>query len=96
MSQKFPGNPIMYKKASVVISVYIVLSIYLTFSAIKYFLHGEVWMFDWKTVVFALVFALLFAHRAYIWMMRLDAQYGTGSGWSLTSTKVKLPELKVH
>ena len=64
--------------------------------AIKYFLHGETWVFGWKPIAIAVVFALLFSRMAFRWIMRLDAQYGSGSSWTLESVQVKLPELRHH
>ena len=38
------------------------------------------------------VFTALCAYLSYRWMMRLDARYGTGRGWTLESRRLKLPE----
>ena len=45
-----------------------------------------------EPVLTAVVFTSIFARAAYRWMMRLDAQYGSGKGWTLESQMVKLPE----
>jgi|GEM_PF-1242949 hypothetical protein len=88
----FSGTPERYLRISIVLSVAIHAWLYGGFSAIKYFVHGETWMFGWKPVLIALASMVLFARFAYRWIMRLDAQYGSGSGWRLVRCTVKLPE----
>lgn len=94
MNMEFPGNPGLYKKIAVGLTLYINGTLFIVFSAIKYFLHGDTWMFGWKPILLTILFAAWFARVAYRWMMRLDAQYGRGSGWTLERTVVKLPEMK--
>ena len=67
---------------------------FLAFALIKYWLHGDTWVFGWKPVLVTVLFAAWFGRTMYRWMMRLDAQYGRGSGWVLESVRVKLPELR--
>ena len=90
------GNPKLYRKLAIGMAAYISISTYLVFSGIKYFLHGETWVFGWKPIAIAVVFALFFSRMAFRWIMRLDAQYGSGSSWTLESVQVKLPELRHH
>jgi hypothetical protein len=96
MDIEFPGNPALYKKIAVAMTLYINGTLFLVFSGIKYFLHGDTWMFGWKPVLLTVLFAAWFARTAYRWMMRLDAQYGRGSGWTLERAVVKLPEMKTR
>ena len=93
---EYMGNPKLYRKLAIGMAAYISISTYLVFSSIKYFLHGETWVFGWKPIAIAVVFALFFSRMAFRWIMRLDAQYGSGSSWTLESVQVKLPELRHH
>ncbi len=91
----FSGTPQRYLRIAIGMSVGIHAWLYGAFATIKYFVHGETWMFAWKPVAITLASMLLFARFAYRWIMRLDAQYGSGSGWRMVRRTVKLPEL-VH
>ncbi|TXS89494.1 hypothetical protein FV139_19585 [Parahaliea maris] len=92
MRAKFSGNPARYRLASTVISAYSVLSVYAAFALIKWGLQDETWVFGWKPLLIVAVLIPLYARFCYRWMMRTDAQYGSGSSWQLVATKVKLPE----
>ena len=88
----FSGNPRVYLKLAILGSLGIVLYLYCGLAAILYFGHGKTWMFGWKPILISLVFTVWFARLYYRWVMRLDAQYGTGKGWVLPAETVKLPE----
>lgn len=92
--KKFSGNPRAYRKASLLISLYIGLSVYTAFSLIKFFLHDETWVFGWKPILITILFIIFFYRFSFRWTMRLDAQYGSGSSWNLVTTTVKLPEFR--
>lgn len=96
MTTHFSGHPALYRRASVLLSLYITLFTYAGFAGIKYLIHGETWVFGWKPLLIGVAFAVFFTRFAYRWMMRLDAQYGTGRSWRLVPAEVKLPELKQH
>lgn len=96
MTKPFGGNPRLYRKASVLLSLYITVSTYAGFAGVKYLVHGETWVFGWKPVAVAVVFAVFFSRFAFRWIMRLDAQYGSGRSWRLLPAEVKLPELRQH
>lgn len=93
VSPPFSGTPKRYLRISVFLAIAIHLWLYCGFSSIKYFLYGETWMFGIKPVLLTLTSTLLFARFCYLWIMRLDAQYGSGSSWRLVRCTVKLPEL---
>lgn len=90
--QPFGGSPQRYRRISILLSVGIHVWLYGGFSAIKYFVHGETWVFGAKPILISLGSMLLFGRIAYRWMMRLDAQYGSGTSWRLDRRIVKLPE----
>lgn len=92
MPVKFSGNPARYRIASAVISAYSIFSVYAAFALIKWGLQGETWVFGWKPLLAIAVLIPLYARFCYRWMMRTDAQYGSGSSWQLVPTTVKLPE----
>lgn len=90
----FSGNPQVYKKASRILALYVGLSVYTAFALTKYLVQGDTWVFGWKPLLFTAIFMLIYNRFCLRWIMRLDAQYGSGSSWKLVSTTVKLPELK--
>jgi hypothetical protein len=89
----FAWTPPRYRKLSVWLSIGIHLYLYLGMVGLIYLLHGERWILGWKPIVLTVVSTIVFARFAYTWIMRLDAQYGRGSGWTLARRTVKLPEL---
>jgi hypothetical protein len=88
----FSGTPRLYLRTSIAMSVGIHLWLYLGMLFFHGYLGGAEWVFGWKPAAAALVACVLFARFAYQWIMRLDAQYGSGSGWALPRRVVKLPE----
>lgn len=91
-ARPFSGTPQRYLKIAILMSLGIHLYLYLGMLFLHGYLGGAAWMFGWKPAALAATSALVFARYAYRWIMRLDAQYGSGSGWSLPSRTVKLPE----
>ncbi len=87
----FPGTPRTYLKIAIWGSLGIHAYLFFGYWGIKYFLAGETWPNGWFVPVATLISALFFIRFSYRWIMRLDAQYGRGSGWRLESTQVKLP-----
>ncbi|MGA9795139.1 MAG: hypothetical protein WBQ17_06330 [Rhizomicrobium sp.] len=94
MAQNFPGTPELYRKIAIVISAGVHVYIYLGFTLIKYLARGENWFHVWQFPAALAVSAIIVAMLHYRWMMRLDAQYGKGSGWTFKEVRVKLPELR--
>lgn len=94
MRAKFPGNPKQYRKASIIIAVYVSVSVYVAFGLVKWFVHDELLLNDWKALLVIALFIPLYARFCFRWMMRLDAQYGSGRSWHLESCRVKLPEFR--
>jgi len=92
---EFNGSPALYKKVTMLITTILVAWIYLGFMAIKYFLVGENWFSVWQIPVALIAFWLFFKGYYFKSIMRLDAQYGRGGGWTLREVTVKLPEMKV-
>ena len=93
-STPFSGNPKLYRRIAVWGSLGVHAYLFFGYWAIKVFLAGEEWPTGWFAPVATLVSTLWFARFSYRWMMRLDAQYGRGSGWQLDSVSVKLPTEK--
>ncbi len=89
---EFSGTPARYKKIAYTAAVVINLYLYLGMVLILYVVNGKDWILGWKPAVIAVVFAFVFARIAFGWMMRLDAQYGSGRSWKLESQMVKMPE----
>ena len=87
----FDGNPRRYLRIAIWGSIILHAYLFFGYWAIKVFLAGESWDMGWFPPVATIVWAAFFARFAYRWIMRLDAQYGRGSGWVLQSTTVKLP-----
>ena len=92
----FMGNPALYRRIAIAVTLYTTGGAFLAFALIKYWLHGDTWVLGWKPVLVTVLFAAWFGRTMYRWMMRLDAQYGRGSGWVLESVRVKLPELRAR
>ncbi len=88
----FSGSPKKYKKIAVVGSIILNTYLYLGMVGLIYVLNDQDWILGWKPISIATVFAILFARIAYGWIMKLDAQTGTGRGWKLESEAIKLPE----
>ncbi len=91
-ARPFSGTPARYRRISIVVSIAIHGYLYLGMLFFHGYLGGAEWVFGWKPAVFALVSCVVFARQAFRWIMRLDAQYGSGAGWSLPTRSVKLPE----
>ena len=90
--KEFSGTPGAYLKIAVALSVGLNLFLYLGMVGLLYGMNDQDWILGWKPLVIAVVFAAWFARAAYRWIMRLDAQYGSGRGWILESQMVKLPD----
>lgn len=90
-ARAFAGGPADYRKIAIWGSLGFHAYLFFGYWAIKTFLAGEVWPTSWVPPLITIVSAILFARFSYRWIMRLDAQYGRGSGWVLESTSVKLP-----
>ncbi len=93
---EFPGNPKLYLRIAVISSLLWVVGIYGGTALILYLSSGKTALLDWKLLLGAAIFTAWYARFAYRWMMRADAQWGSGSGWDLQEHKVKLPGLKSH
>lgn len=92
----FSGTPRRYRTISIAMSIGIHLWLYLGMLFLHGHLGGAEWVFGWKPAAVAAASAALFARFAFRWIMRLDAQYGSGSSWSLPRRVVKLPEPRVR
>ncbi len=90
--KEFEGTPRAYLRIAIIFSVVLNLYLYLGMVVLVYWVNGESWILGWKPVLVGLLFASFFARVGYRWMMRLDAQFGSGRGWTLQSQRVKLPE----
>lgn len=90
----YPWGPKDYRRFTMLISVAIHAYLYLGMVGLVYFLNGESWILGWQPLVLALVSATVFSRVSLGWVMRLDAQFGRGSGWILKPVLVKLPELR--
>lgn len=88
----FPGHPRLYRRIAIWSGVGIFVWLYGGFASIQYFVYGQTWPLGWKPILLGLVFTAWFARFFYQSMMRLDTQYGSGSGWRLVKQTVKLPE----
>lgn len=87
----FPGTPAIYRRIAIFGSIGIHAFLFAGYWVIQTSLAGECWPTNWWPPVLTIGSALLFARFAYRWIMRLDAQYGRGSGWELKQSLVKLP-----
>lgn len=87
----FSGSPARYRRIALWGSLGLHLYLFVGYWAIRTFLVGEAWPASWVTPALTVASSLWFAHFAYRYIMRLDAQYGSGGGWVLHSTRVKLP-----
>ena len=92
----FSGNPKKYRKIAVVGSIMLNTYLYLGMVGLVYGLNDQDWILSWKPITITVIFALLFARIAYGWIMKLDAQTGTGRGWKLESETIKLPERRIR
>lgn len=93
---EFSGSPKKYLRFAIVSSLVINLYLYFGLAAVVYLHNGDTWLFSLKPILATVVFMALYARLAYRWMMRLDAQYGTGKGWVLESRSLKLPERRIR
>lgn len=89
---EFSGNPRKYLRFAIVSSIVLNLYLFLGLAGLQYWAHGDTWLFGWKPVLVTVVFTIAFARLSYRWIMRLDAQFGSGRGWTLESRRLKLPE----
>ncbi|MEZ5946973.1 MAG: hypothetical protein R3C04_09025 [Hyphomonas sp.] len=87
----FSGSPQKYLRLCVIGSLAIHAYLFLGYWAIRNFLADDPWPKGWLVPVLTVVSAVWFAWYSYRWIMRLDAQYGRGSGWILEPVTVKLP-----
>jgi hypothetical protein len=94
MNRSFSGNPKLYLKISVYSAIYIFVWLYGGTALIMYLWSGETWLLNWKILLFVVVFTAWYGRYTYRFMMRLDGQYGSGSGWTLNEERVKLPEIR--
>ena len=93
---EFSGSPAKYKKITLVGSLVLNAYLYLGMVGLVYGLNGNDWILGWQPILFTLVWAFLFSKIAFGWIMKLDAQVGSGKGWSLDSAPIKLPERRVR
>lgn len=93
---EFPWHPRRYARLAVLLSLGIHAYLYLGMIGLVYLLNRQDWILGWKPLAVAVVSAVVFGRLAYSWIMRLDAQYGSGSGWRLVSRSVKLPEISIR
>jgi hypothetical protein len=89
---EFSGTPAAYLKIAVALSLGLNLFLYVGMVVLLYAVNDQDWILGWKPMLITAVFTAWFARAAYRWIMRLDAQYGSGRGWSLESQMVKLPD----
>jgi hypothetical protein len=89
----FPWGPVQFRRYTIAITIGIHAYLYLGMVVLAYVVNDQRWILGWKPLAITLVSAALFSRLSYRWIMRLDAQYGRGSGWALVSRAVKLPEL---
>ena len=91
---KFPGNPRLYRRIAIWSTVGILVWLYGGTALIQLWWLGYTWVLKWQSILVGVLFGAWYARASYIWMMRLDARFGKGSGWSLEKKAVRLPELK--
>ena len=89
---EFSGNPAKYKKITLVGSFVLNTYLYLGMVGLVYGLNGSDWILGWKPILLTVVWAFVFSKIAFGWIMKLDAQVGSGRGWALDSAPIKLPE----
>lgn len=89
---EFSGSPQKYLRIAIFGSIFLNSFLYFGLAAIECFFQGETWVLSWKPALFVVVFTAVFARIAYRWIMRLDAQFGSGKGWAMVPHSVKLPE----
>jgi len=95
MTTPFPGNPKLYLRIAVLSTIALVVWLYGGTVLIQYLWSGKTTLLGWKVMLAVIVFALWYGRFAYRWMMRLDGQYGSGSGWIGNEVTVKLPEMRL-
>jgi hypothetical protein len=88
-----PEHPAKYLKICVLGSIGIHAYLFFGFWAIKVVPGShEPWPNDWLVPMLTVSRQpIWFAWYSYRWVMRLDAQYGRGSGWIQEPVTVKLP-----
>lgn len=93
---EFSGTPQKYKRYAILSSVILNLYLYFGLAGVLYWHSGATWLFTPKPIIVTVLFTVWFAWMSYRWIMRLDAQYGTGKGWELESRMLKLPERRIR
>ena len=93
---EFSGTPKKYLRFAIISSLVINLYLYFGLAAVVYWHNGATWLFTLKPILITVAIIAFFARTSYRWMMRLDAQYGTGKGWVLESRSLKLPERRIR
>ena len=88
----FSGSPQAYLRIAVCGSILLNAYLFFGLATIEYVFQGETWLFSWKPVLVTVLFTAVFARVAYRWIMRLDAQFGSGKGWRMVQQTVKFPE----
>jgi len=89
---EFSGNPRIYFRIAVGGAIALNTYLYLGMIALVYGLNGQDWILGWKPALIAVLFTAFVARTGYRWIMRLDAQYGSGKSWKLETQRVKLPQ----
>ena len=94
MFKSFDEKPATYTKMAALTALG--LFVYLTggFVLIKFLLHGENWLGNWRFFLIAALLLALFARMHYRSMTKLDT-YRLGRNWTLKTVEVKLPYEKV-
>lgn len=93
---EFSGTPKKYLRFAIISSVVLNAYLYFGLAAVLYWHSGATWLFTLKPIVITVVVSVWFMWLSYRWIMRLDAQYGTGKGWVLESRSLKLPERRIR
>lgn len=94
MTPPFSGNPRLYLRIAAISTVALVVWLYGGTVLIQYLWSGKTTLLAWKPMLAVAIFAAWYGRFAYRWMMRLDGQYGSGSGWVFNEVMVKLPEMR--
>lgn len=94
MSIPFSGNPKVYRRHAFILSGAVHLWLYLFFVVTKFLAQDENWLTVWQLPAGLAASAVLVGWLHFRWVMRLDAQYGRGSGWEMKEVTVKLPVLR--
>ncbi len=90
----FGGTPRAYLRLSILGSFFIHAYLLGGYWLIRNLWVGQPWPETFWPPVLTLASALFFSRFAYRWIMRLDAQYGSGGGWEMETITVKLPREK--